>query len=78
MPEVKMSALKALKASTRVLTKSQRQNLFCILRQLIESDVSDSIRNETLSCFKEAATHFKEEMSVDILVTIKINLKGKK
>lgn len=71
-PEIKMSALKALKISTKILTKSQRQNYYCIIIKLIESDLSDSIRNEMLSCFKEASKYYKEEIDTEIL---SLNLK---
>lgn len=67
MPEVKISALKALKISTRLLTKLQRQNYYCIITTLIKSDTTDSIRNETLSCFKEVAKYYKEEINTDII-----------
>jgi len=62
-----MCALRALKLSTKILTKSQRKNYLCILNKLIKSDISDSIRNETLSCFKEAAKYYTEEVNTEIL-----------
>lgn len=67
MSEVKISALKALKISTKVLTKSQRQNYYCILNTLIKLEISETIRNETLSCFKEAAKYYKEEVNSEII-----------
>ncbi|KAL4121874.1 hypothetical protein QTP88_014296 [Uroleucon formosanum] len=67
LPEIKMSALRALKISTKILTNSQRINYYCILIELIKSDTTDSIRKETLSCFKEAATYFKEEVNREII-----------
>lgn len=67
LPEIIMSALRALKISTKILTNSQRTNYYCILIKLIKSDTTDSIRKETLSCFKEAATHFKEEVYREII-----------
>lgn len=66
-PDVKMSALKALKISTKLLSKSQRQNYYCIINTLIKSDTADLIRNETLSCFKEAAKFYKEEIYTEII-----------
>lgn len=62
-----MSALKALKISTKILTKSQRQNYYSILCTLIESDVSDSVRNEILSNFKELAKYYAEEINIEII-----------
>jgi len=62
-----MSALRALKISTKILTNSQRQNYYYILIQLIKSDIIDSIRKETLSCFKEAAKYFNEEVNREII-----------
>lgn len=59
--------MKALQVSTKLLTKSQRQNYYCIISTLIESDVTDSIRNETLSCFKKAAKYYKEEINTEII-----------
>lgn len=67
VPEVKLSALKALKISTKILTKSQRLNYYCILSTIIQLDVSDSIRYETLSCVKEAAKFYKEEIDTEII-----------
>lgn len=67
MPEIKLSALKSLKISTKLLTKSQRLNYYCILSTIIQLNVSDSIRNETLSCFKEAAKFHKEEIDTEII-----------
>lgn len=67
MTEIKISALKALKISTKILTKSQRQNYYCIICTLIKSDFDDSLRNETLLCFKEAAKYYKEEINNEIL-----------
>lgn len=67
LPEIKMSALKALKLSTKILTKSQRQNYYCIISTLIKSDLSDSVRNEMLSCFQEASKYYKEEIDTEIL-----------
>jgi hypothetical protein len=67
LPEVRISALKALQISTRLLTKSQRQNYYCIITTLIKSNTTGSIRNETLSCFKEAAKYYKEEINTDII-----------
>lgn len=67
VPETKLSALKSLKISTKLLTKSQRLNYYCILSTIIQSDVSDSIRNETLSCFKEVAKFHKEEINTEII-----------
>lgn len=67
LPEIKISALKALKIATKILTNSQRQNYYCILITLIKSDITDSIRKETLSCFKEAAKYFKEEINREII-----------
>lgn len=67
LPEIKISALRALKISTKILNNSQRLNYYCILTKLIKSDTTDSIRKETLSCFKEAATYFKEEVNREII-----------
>jgi len=67
LPEIKISALRALKISTKILNNSQRKNYYCILITLIKSDTTDSIRKETLSCFKEAATYFKEEVNREII-----------
>lgn len=66
-PDVKISALKALKISTKILTKSQRQNYYHILNTLINSDIPDDIRNETLSCLKESAKYYKEEINSEII-----------
>lgn len=62
-----MSALKALKISTKTLTKYQRQNYYCILCTLIESDISDSVRNEILISFKELAKYYAEEINIEII-----------
>lgn len=67
LPEIQMAALKALKISTKMLSQSHRLNYYCIISKLIKSDVPDSIRNETLSCFKEAAKYYKEEINTEIL-----------
>lgn len=67
LPEVKMAALKALNKSTKILSQSQRQNYYYILCSLIESDIPDSIRNEILSCFKEIAKIYKEEIITEVL-----------
>lgn len=77
MPEVKISALKALQVTTKILTKSQRQNYYCIIISLIKSDITDSIRKETLSCLKEAAKHYKEEVNTEI-VQFNINTLNRK
>jgi len=77
MPEVKISALKALKISTKILTNSQRQNYYCIIIALIKSDITDSIRKETLSCFKEAAKYFHEEVNREI-IEFNINILNRK
>lgn len=66
-PDIKISALKALNISTKLLTKSQRQNYYYILNTLINSDVPDNIRNETLSCLKEAAKYYKEEINSEVI-----------
>lgn len=65
--DVKISALKALKISTKLLTKSQRQNYYHILNTLINSDVTDNIRSETLSCIKEGAKYYKEEINLEVI-----------
>lgn len=65
--EIKISALKSLKISTKTLTITQRQNYYCILSTLIESDISDSIRNETLCCLKELAKFYKEEINTEMI-----------
>lgn len=62
-----MSALKALKISTKILTKSQRQDYYCIISTLIKSNMTDSLRNEIFSCFKEAAKYYKEEINNEII-----------
>lgn len=67
LSDVKISALKALKISTKLLTKSQRQNYYCIINTLIKSDTTDLIRNETLNCLKEAAKYHKEEVNSEII-----------
>lgn len=67
LPDIKMSALRALNISTKILNNSQRQNYYCILIQLIKSDIPDPIRKDTLSCFKEAAKCFNEEVNREII-----------
>lgn len=77
LPEIKIPALKALKVSTKILTNSQRQNYYCVIITLIKSDITDSIRKETLSCFKEAAKYFKEEINREI-IQFNVNILNRK
>ncbi|VVC36254.1 Hypothetical protein CINCED_3A000120 [Cinara cedri] len=72
LPEVKISSLKALRISTKILTKSQRDNYYCIISTLIASNITDHIRQETLLCFKEAAKLYKEEIIEVIDSNIKV------
>lgn len=59
--------MKALKISTKILTKSQRHNYYCIISTLIASNITDQIRDETLFCFKEAVKFYKEEIIIEII-----------
>lgn len=77
LPEIKIAALKALNISTKILTMSQRQNYYCIIFTLIKSDITDSIRKETLSCFKKAAKYFAIEINYEFLEYYVTNLNSK-
>lgn len=60
-----------------MLTKSQRQNYYCIMGTLIKLNTADTIKNELFSCFKEAAKYFKEEVKTEIIHKNLSNLNGK-
>lgn len=68
--------MKALKISTKILTKSQRQNYYCIINTLIKSNITGSLRAETLSCFKEATKYYKEEIINEIIHANQIVVNG--
>lgn len=50
-----------------MLTKPQRQNYYCIMSTLINSNAADTVKNELFSCFKETAKYFKEEVKAEII-----------
>ncbi|XP_050420718.1 MMS19 nucleotide excision repair protein homolog isoform X2 [Adelges cooleyi] len=64
---IKITALKALRLSTKFLSMSQRRNYYSVISELIKSDVSSDVRNETLSCLKETAKYFTDEVMTTII-----------
>ncbi|XP_050546203.1 MMS19 nucleotide excision repair protein homolog [Daktulosphaira vitifoliae] len=65
--EIKISSLKALRISIKTLSKSQRQNYYNTIIDLIKSKTTKEVTNEMLNGFKEIAKYYNEEVMTFII-----------